>query len=529
MSGLSLLFAAAAAAQCAPEDALAKMGRDRATAAWLRTAATPLDNEKPMLARIAEIAGDAQVVGFGEPDHGWHEFPELRNAVFEMLVEEKDFRAITLETGMLEARLVDRYVVDVDSKTGITLDEVLAKGFTHDMGEWDETAELVSWVRTHNEEAAKAGKPLVRWGGKDLSVRGDTLAVPVTELAALFAKVGQGARLRRLASLADKSGEVVSFVEKVLREKAHIDAIDPDHLDAVCSLSYDQLSDEERAAVAAELSNLDKDLNGGGGAGVAGMTAEDLESARLLVAAARQMQEDLEYRMKLGVVYGPTNSGGMTIAFLRKVYAAAGKPVPAGAHVKFIERNFTPEELKTYELGRRIREEHLAANVAALRRKFGKTFDFSASSHLQKASGLADAGFSAAEGQFLAERFGKGYVVIGGTASAFENEADTGEPRHDEPLRAMRAFRSEQTARPDSFESRFEVTASSGLLVDFRKDPSCRRPRWIDRWLGTPQLTWIGPMKFNFVPKRSYDAAYWIRRATPGRRRAPRDADSLPK
>src|SRR5262245_46481185 len=83
-------------AKCVNEEALLTLGFDRAMAKWLDAAATDLRDNQATLARIESIVGDAKVIGLGEPDQGFHEFPELRNAVLKMLVEKKDVRALTL-------------------------------------------------------------------------------------------------------------------------------------------------------------------------------------------------------------------------------------------------------------------------------------------------------------------------------------------------------------------------------------------------------------------------------------------------
>jgi erythromycin esterase-like protein len=521
-------------AQCITEETIAKQSFDSAVAAWLKNAATDLRDDAAMLDRMEKIVGKAKIVGFGEPDHGFHEFAELRNKVFKMLVERKDFRAITLETGIIEARVVDRYVTDVEGTTGITLDEVLKTGFTHDMGEWEETAELVTWVRQHNEQAARAGKPLVHWGGKDLTVRGDTLTVALDQLSPIFERLGQRAKLARLAELAQKASAVTAFVERILKEKVNVDHIDPDHLDAVCSLSYDQLSDAERVELASELRKLADDLVSNREAYVAQLGADELEWTRLMVEVGMQIQEDLEHRARLGVAYGPTNSAGSTLEFLQKVYAAAGEPLPAMRTVKFLpaERNpyaYTPEELTLYGRGREIRERHLAANVGYLEKTYGKTFNFAASSHVQRVPCRADAGNAAAEGQFIAAAYGKSYVVIGGTASTFDTpaiQAEVGTPeeiaairRRNEFAQMVKQLRADQEARTGSFERRFDQNPLSGLVVDFRDDPTCSRPRWVNDWLRTEQLTWVGLMKYNMIPRENYDALFWVRHATFGHRR----------
>jgi erythromycin esterase-like protein len=484
---------------------------DAAIGRWIGSVKTDLGGAEG-LRRIDAIVGNAKLIGLGEPDHGFHEFAQLRNDVFEMLVGSRDVRALTLETGIIEAHLVDQYVTDVTGARGIALSDVLANGFTHDMGEWQETQDLVEWVRKHNVEAAAAGKPLIRWGGKDLTVRGDTLTVPLKDLSAFFARVGGSSRLDRLSALATKASAVTDLVEQTLQQKANIPHIDPDFLDAVCSLSYDQLTDDEQVEVGTVLSGLLADMDQNRADYVAKTSADDFDWARQLVVVAQQIHEDLDFRAQRNLVYGPTNSAGFTLTFLQKVYAAIGTDIPPMRHGQIVARDYTPEELAAFEAGRSIREVHLAANVQSLVDRYGKTFDFAAASHLYKVKLLEDSGFAAAEGNFLADHFKSDYVVIAGTASDFDDGPGD-----------IAQTRQKEKARPGSLESRLEKAGTqSPYVFDLRKTKAetCDRPEWVTSWLGSPQLTWIGPVKRQVVPSQGYDAVYWVPKATRGHRLA---------
>lgn len=221
--------------------------------------------------------------------------------------------------------------------------------------------------------------------------------------------------------------------------------------------------------------------------------------------------------MDLGVVYGPTPSGG-SLAYITKVFHRAGRSVPAVKHVRFVDRDFTPAELETNRLGRSIREVHRAENVVRLEKRFGRTLDFGANAHLRKDSSLVDGG-SVVEGQFLAGKFGAGYVVLGGTTTEFESPAQTGDASRDARAQALKASRAAQMARPGSFEARFDRSPRAGLFVEVRPDRSCARPGPVADWLGTEQLTWFGATKAHVVPERAFDAVYWLRKVTRARDR----------
>ncbi len=516
---------------CAALGVVASQNRKRAPAptptpspatpsAWISSAGTavPVAADSPasvtdaFLSRVEAIAGDAVVLGFGEPDHGFHEFPELRNKVFKMLVEKKGFRALTLETGILEARLVDEYVTDTTGAKNITLDRVLAEGFTHDMGEWQETKDLVQYVYNFNVAAAKAGAKLIRWGGKDLPVRGDTLTVPLEVVNAFFQRVGFGASLGALNALAAKASAVTELVEKTLREKVKVMHIDPDHLDAVTSVSYDQLSDAERIAVGDEISKALALLNASASAWAARTSTDDLEWCRTCLAVAQQVWQDLETRIRFGVTYGQTTSGGNSLAFIQKVFAAIGQPLPPMPRVRFSDADYTPDQLSIFLAAREAsRERHLADNVLALSARFGKVFNFAATSHLQFGRGLEDTGYTGAEGLFLKNALGSGYVVIGGTAGTFKTDKDD----------YFTALRAEQAARPGSVEQPFVDAmgnkTGAGVLVDLRGSSKGFTPE-ARAWTQSPLLMWIGPFKFLNIPAANFDALYCVVQATPGNR-----------
>ncbi len=524
-------------APCVTSETLEQRGLDGAVTAWLQSTATDLGDEPALLRRVLEIAGDAKIVGLGEPDHGFHDFAAIRNAVFKTLVQKKDFAAITFESGLMESRIVDQYVTDVAGVRGIALSQVLKEGFSHSMGEFAETAELVEWVHAENVKRSHANRPLLRWGGIDLSVLGDTLILPMNVVQTFYADIQSPAMAEALTDLAMRASEITLAIDEAMMRGYEVH-IDPDHLDGVTSLAYDQLTDAEARTLKDGLAGLLTDLDTHRAAYVAAYAAakgeggEDaFEWARTMVLFAQQIQHDLDHRLELGIVYGPTNkTSDGTYEFLEKAFAALHRPFPTTSRVRFLrgesgqQPHYTPEQLATYQKGRWSREKHLAENVRVLSGRVGKTFAFEATGHLQKARGLEDSGFGYAQGEFLAEELGADYVVIAGTASEFEPEPLLAMPRtekdfeRNEDILAGNAARRAEALRPESFERRFDGFDGDGLIVDLRSDPGCSRPRWVDDWLATPQLTWTGAIKARAVPRSNYDAVLWVRRATQGQR-----------
>ncbi|WP_225729515.1 MULTISPECIES: erythromycin esterase family protein [unclassified Nocardia] len=101
------------------------------------------------------------LLALGEPTHGIEAFPELRNDLLRELVSRHGFRAIALESDCLAGMLVDDYVT-----TGRgDLDDVLARGFSHNFGALRANRELVCWLRDYNAGVAPADR--VRFHGFD--------------------------------------------------------------------------------------------------------------------------------------------------------------------------------------------------------------------------------------------------------------------------------------------------------------------------------------------------------------------------
>src|ERR1041384_4388301 len=85
---------------------------------------------------------DAELLALGEPTHGEHAFPQLRNHLFAEAVE-RGFRSIALETDRVAALTADAFVQgeDVDWTTG----------FTHSFGTEPANRDLLFWMRDYNE------------------------------------------------------------------------------------------------------------------------------------------------------------------------------------------------------------------------------------------------------------------------------------------------------------------------------------------------------------------------------------------
>ncbi|MEU7045263.1 erythromycin esterase family protein [Streptomyces varsoviensis] len=88
-----------------------------------------------------------RILALGEPTHGEDALLELRNKLFQQLIQEEGYRTVAIESDCIAGLLVDEYVT-----TGAgTLDEVMEHGFSHGFGASAANRELVRWIRACND------------------------------------------------------------------------------------------------------------------------------------------------------------------------------------------------------------------------------------------------------------------------------------------------------------------------------------------------------------------------------------------
>ncbi|MEV7579495.1 erythromycin esterase family protein [Streptomyces erythrochromogenes] len=125
------------------------------------------------------LAARPRVLALGEPTHGEDALLDVRNELFRQLVEEEGYRTIAIESDCLAALRVDAYVT---SGAG-SLDEVMARGFSHDLGDSASNRELVRWVRAFNE--GRSASDRLRFAGIDGPLEWTGAASPREALTSL--------------------------------------------------------------------------------------------------------------------------------------------------------------------------------------------------------------------------------------------------------------------------------------------------------------------------------------------------------
>lgn len=125
------------------------------------------------------LASRPRLLALGEPTHGEDALLELRNELFEQLVEQEGYRTIAIESDCLAGLAVDDYVT---SGAG-TLDGVMEHGFSHGFGASEANRRLVRWMRAHNEGRPESER--IRFAGFDGPLEITGAASPRPALTAL--------------------------------------------------------------------------------------------------------------------------------------------------------------------------------------------------------------------------------------------------------------------------------------------------------------------------------------------------------
>lgn len=136
---------------------------------WIEASAyevteTSLDASTSDLAPFASMIGNARVVGLSESFHSAAEPLVFRNRLFKYLVEELDFKAIVIESGIVESKALNDYAIGLDDN----FENSILNGISYKFDLFKANHSLLKWIRSHND-SLPIGARKVQIFGMDVS------------------------------------------------------------------------------------------------------------------------------------------------------------------------------------------------------------------------------------------------------------------------------------------------------------------------------------------------------------------------
>jgi erythromycin esterase-like protein len=125
---------------------------------WIAREALPCDLAAPATfntavdAVMASLGEQVEMLGFGEALHGGEEILQLRNRLFQRLVEAHGFSAIAIESSFPRGQVVNDHVL---GRSTLAPAEVWVQGFGNAFGQLEANHTLVEWMRQRNAEGSQ--------------------------------------------------------------------------------------------------------------------------------------------------------------------------------------------------------------------------------------------------------------------------------------------------------------------------------------------------------------------------------------
>ncbi len=122
---------------------------------WIRSKSIPFSVDSPdtINAAVDRLAGllspVVELLGFGEALHGGEDILQLRNRLFQRLVEKHGYCAIAIESSFPRARAVNDYI---HGHGPVSYDAIQETGFSHNFGRLTANRELIEWMRQYNTD-----------------------------------------------------------------------------------------------------------------------------------------------------------------------------------------------------------------------------------------------------------------------------------------------------------------------------------------------------------------------------------------
>lgn len=364
---------------------------DRESIQWAKNSSLSIQNNGYHI--FNDLADQATIIGLGEADHALHEQTLARVPFTKYLVSQKGYRLIFMESGFLESFHVQKYI---DGE--INRYEDIIKGFTHNMGAWQEQKELINWLREWNKN--HPDDPVYFFGADEPNTGTSIfsiLNVISNELNFLLHDNKFSTIYKNIYDLSLKGNQIFKKVEEFYRKKGS--SIEPDYLDAVVYFSIMELNKKEQTILFNQINELVKR---------AAYLIKDTQS--FLYQKIYQLKlVSNSIKLRLKKPWNPYNK--IVSSFLKIPYQDPDLSDPKKA-LKYWQE---------YQDARAGREYHLLNNVLWLQKKFKKKgVLFAHNGHLQKnLTDGADKGTSIGLGFLLNKKIKSKYKVIATTMNQF--------------------------------------------------------------------------------------------------------------
>ena len=483
--------------------------------AWVTRQARPITTTDPVdddaeMDALGQIIGDSKIAALGESVHAFHEFNQMRLRTLKYLVERKGFRTFITESGIIEGRVVERYV---QGDAAVTLKDALTEGFTHGFGNYEETRDLLEWMRAYNAHQQEPGAK-IHYYGMDLTSDGDAIVTVLEQLKPYLELVEHsyivaGSEFSKTFALAKKANDVTDKVREAYLQQG-ADRIPGNDLDGYTSVSFEQLSADEQAELEEGVKRLNEHIAEKKNDYIAASSEEDYRWGYRSAVSASQMMRDLRSRQKYPRIIGFEKN----IEILDLIYKdEAHKPTINLEHL--IKDPGDVEEYKQYFLGRETREQALAENVAWAQSLHGNAMVYAHNGHLMKTYVLVRIGDlmigktgARSAGEFIEERFGQDYVVVSGTLGGPVDS--TGAPI---PLSQIPDY--VPTDQCDQcmekiMDKAAQALSTSALLLDLSTATGTTRT-WLE---GSIDNRWEAGFQ-KFSPLQAFDGVFFTRSSRP--------------
>jgi erythromycin esterase len=412
------------------------------------------------LRALGRMIGDATIVALSEGVHAGAEPLELRNRLFQYLVEERGFTAIAIESGLVEGRVVHDYVRGGPGE----LRRVLYSGFTWTFDNLPQNQTLVRWMRDYNADPRHARK--INFYGFDVAGspgnpnphRGPDTALVET--------------LRFLRRVDAESAAVFH---------ARLDALLPrirfDFGQSGASPGYETLDQRDRDAISAAIADL--------------VALMDRKEAKF-TAAASESDYAWGHRAAIGA--------RQTDEWLRQI-PIGWRPIVSHGHV-----DYHGDNARFLSTAQDLRDRAQADNIDWVVKREGPTGRILLFAHRYHISAAAvTTTWSSAQGPvhlrqepagtYLRRRYGDRLVTVGNLIGrgkvACSGYAETLEPR-------------------DSFDGLAGRVGSPLFILDLRSAPAP-----IAAWLEQPQPLGSGDDAFEVAVGKAFDILTYIDALTP--------------